>query len=45
MQHFGSVERLKAASPEQIALVPTVGTAIAKKIVAALHGDNGMLEA
>ncbi len=44
LQHFGSVERLKEASPEQIALVPTVGTAIARKIVAALHRDDGMLE-
>ncbi|SEC24793.1 Excinuclease ABC subunit C [Paramicrobacterium humi] len=35
--HFGSVARLKAASPEQIATVPGVGPVLAQTIHARLH--------
>lgn len=42
--HFGSVARLREADPEQIAMVPGVGDATARRIHAALHGSGGMLE-
>lgn len=44
IRHFGSLAALKAASEEQIARVPGVGSATARAILAALHGTNGMLE-
>lgn len=43
LRHFGSLERLKAASPEQIALVPGIGSDIATSVHAALHPQDGML--
>jgi excinuclease ABC subunit C len=43
LRHFGSLERLKAASPEQIALVPGIGSDIATSVHDALHPQDGML--
>ncbi|GGV21761.1 UvrABC system protein C [Actinomadura cremea] len=38
LKHFGSVKRLKEATPEQVAEVPGIGPRSAETIVAALHG-------
>ncbi|MEU6036549.1 excinuclease ABC subunit UvrC [Actinomadura sp. NPDC047616] len=38
LKHFGSVKRLKEATPEQVAEVPGIGLRSAETIVAALHG-------
>ncbi|TQM69506.1 excinuclease ABC subunit C [Actinomadura hallensis] len=38
LKHFGSLKRLKDATPEQVAEVPGIGMRSAEKIVAALHG-------
>ncbi|MFD0690566.1 excinuclease ABC subunit UvrC [Actinomadura fibrosa] len=38
LKHFGSVKRLKEATPEQVAEVPGIGLRSAEGIVAALHG-------
>ena len=37
MRHFGSLVKLKEASPEQIALVPGIGVGTASQVYAALH--------
>ncbi|WP_313407799.1 excinuclease ABC subunit UvrC [Aeromicrobium sp.] len=37
MKHFGSVKKLRAATAEEIAVVPGIGPATAQSIVAALH--------
>lgn len=39
LQHFGSVRRLAAASPEAVAAVPGIGAATAALIIASLHRD------
>jgi excinuclease ABC subunit C len=44
LRHFGSMARLAEASVEQIALVPGVGSATAKRIAASLSPEGGMLE-
>ncbi|WP_062377680.1 excinuclease ABC subunit UvrC [Demequina pelophila] len=44
LTHFGSLTRLKEATVEQIAMVPGVGEGTARTIVAALRGEDGMLE-
>ncbi len=41
LKHFGSVRRLKQASPEQIAEVPGIGRRTAETIAAALQTDGG----
>ncbi|WP_067908394.1 excinuclease ABC subunit UvrC [Actinomadura rubrobrunea] len=38
LKHFGSVKRLKEATPEQVAEVPGIGLRSAQAILAALHG-------
>ncbi|XRQ15689.1 excinuclease ABC subunit UvrC [Actinomadura welshii] len=38
LKHFGSLKRLKDATPEQVAEVPGIGMRSAEGIVAALHG-------
>jgi excinuclease ABC subunit C len=38
LKHFGSLKRLKEATPEQIAEVPGIGLSSATRIAAALHG-------
>ncbi|GAA4147978.1 excinuclease ABC subunit UvrC [Actinomadura keratinilytica] len=38
LKHFGSVKRLKEATPEQVAEVPGIGLRSAEAILAALHG-------
>lgn len=43
IRHFGSVKRLREASPEQIALVPGIGEETARAVLAALRGGDGML--
>ncbi|MFF0517106.1 excinuclease ABC subunit UvrC [Actinomadura nitritigenes] len=40
LKHFGSVKRLKEATPEQVAEVPGIGLRSAEGIVAALHGAS-----
>ncbi|MBE1536498.1 excinuclease ABC subunit UvrC [Actinomadura algeriensis] len=40
LKHFGSVKRLKEATPEQVAEVPGIGLRSAEGIVAALHGTT-----
>ncbi|MFC0040904.1 excinuclease ABC subunit UvrC [Actinomadura rayongensis] len=40
LKHFGSVKRLRAATPEQIAEVPGIGARSAETIAAALHGGT-----
>jgi excinuclease ABC subunit C len=40
LKHFGSLKRLKEATPEQIAEVPGIGLSSATKIAAALHGGT-----
>ncbi|MFO6453309.1 MULTISPECIES: excinuclease ABC subunit UvrC [unclassified Aeromicrobium] len=37
MKHFGSVKKLRAATAEEITIVPGIGPATAESIVAALH--------
>jgi len=41
LKHFGSLKRLKDATPEQVAEVPGIGMRSAESIVAALHGGAG----
>jgi excinuclease ABC subunit C len=41
LKHFGSLKRLKEATPEQIAEVPGIGLPGATRIAAALHGGAG----
>ncbi|TDD40460.1 excinuclease ABC subunit UvrC [Actinomadura sp. KC06] len=41
LKHFGSLKRLKDATPEQVAEVPGIGLRSAEGIVAALHGTSG----
>ncbi|MEW2358665.1 excinuclease ABC subunit UvrC [Spirillospora sp. NPDC029432] len=41
LKHFGSVKRLKEATPEQIAEVPGIGLRSAGQIAAALRGEAG----
>lgn len=41
LKHFGSVQRLKQATPDQIAEVPGIGRRTAETIAAALHGERG----
>ena len=41
LAHFGSVDRLRRASPEEIAAAPDVGPKTAALIHAALHGGAG----
>ncbi|TMK38018.1 MAG: hypothetical protein E6G66_19020 [Actinobacteria bacterium] len=38
VHHFGSVKGLLAATPDDIALVPGIGPALAVKVYNALHG-------
>lgn len=40
LRHFGSVKRLRAASAEEIATVPGMGTRTAEAVVAALGGEG-----
>jgi excinuclease ABC subunit C len=40
LKHFGSLKRLKDATPEQVAEVPGIGMRSAEAIVAALHGGG-----
>jgi excinuclease ABC subunit C len=40
LKHFGSLKRLKEATPEQIAEVPGIGLRGATQIAAALHGGS-----
>ncbi|MFA1551184.1 excinuclease ABC subunit UvrC [Actinomadura chokoriensis] len=40
LKHFGSLKRLRDATPEQVAEVPGIGTRSAQSIVAALHGGT-----
>jgi len=44
IRHFGSLQRLREADVEKIALVPGVGNALARQIHAALHGQDGTME-
>jgi excinuclease ABC subunit C len=39
---FGSVDRLRAATPESIAEIPGIGKALAEKICAALTPAKGV---
>ena len=41
LAHFGSVDRLRRATPEEIAAAPDVGPKTAALIHAALHGGQG----
>ncbi|TDD64629.1 helix-hairpin-helix domain-containing protein, partial [Actinomadura rubrisoli] len=41
LKHFGSLKRLKEATPEQVAEVPGIGLRSAEGIVAALNGPSG----
>ena len=41
LKHFGSVRRLREATPDQIAEVPGIGRQTAETIAAALHADGG----
>ena len=40
LAHFGSVDRLRRASPAEIAAAPVVGPKTAALIYAALHGGG-----
>jgi excinuclease ABC subunit C len=40
LKHFGSVQRLKQATPDQIAEVPGIGLRTAETILAALQGEE-----
>ena len=42
LAHFGSVDRLRRATPEEIAAAPDVGPKTAALIYAALHGGAGV---
>lgn len=44
LRHFGSVERLRVASIEQIALVSGIGADTARAVFSALRPEDGMLE-
>jgi excinuclease ABC subunit C len=44
LRHFRSVERLREASFDQIALVPGIGDETARAVFSTLHGEDGMLE-
>jgi excinuclease ABC subunit C len=44
LRHFGSLPKLRAASVDQIAMVPGVGNAMARHIHASLHGLSGTME-
>lgn len=44
LRHFGSVERIREASIEQVALVPGIGEETARAVLSALGGGDGMLE-
>jgi excinuclease ABC subunit C len=44
IRHFGSVERLRMASIDQIALVSGIGADTARAVFSALHLEDGMLE-
>jgi excinuclease ABC subunit C len=44
LRHFGSLPKLRAASVEQIAMVPGVGNAMARQIHSSLHGPDGTME-
>lgn len=44
IRHFGSLAAVKNADVEQVARVPGIGLVTARAILAALRGDNGMLE-
>ena len=44
LRHFGSVERLRQASIDQVALVPGIGEDTARAVLVALLGGDGMLE-
>jgi excinuclease ABC subunit C len=41
LKHFGSVQRLRQATPDQIAEVPGIGRQIAETVAAALHAERG----
>jgi excinuclease ABC subunit C len=41
LKHFGSLRRLRDATPDQIAEVPGIGRQTAETIAAALHADGG----
>ncbi|MCJ7826978.1 MAG: excinuclease ABC subunit UvrC, partial [Demequinaceae bacterium] len=45
LRHFGSVERLKYASLDQIGVVLGIGAGTARAVFSALHPEDGMLEA
>lgn len=45
VRHFGSLAKVREASEEQLALVPGIGAATARTILAALRRDGGMLDA
>ncbi len=44
LRHFGSLEKVREASVEQIALVPGIGAETARAIAQAVARRNGMLE-
>lgn len=44
LRHFGSLAKIKEASPEQIALVPGIGSATAAQIYSAVRSEGGMLD-
>jgi excinuclease ABC subunit C len=39
VRHFGSIKKLRAATPDEVAAVPGIGPATAANVVAALHAD------
>ena len=45
VRHFGSLAKVREASEDQLALVPGIGSATARTILAALRRDGGMLDA
>ena len=45
LRHFGSLDKVREASVEQIALVPGIGHETATAISRAVSGKGGMLEA
>lgn len=44
LTHFGSLKQVKAASVDQLALVPGIGRGTARAVHIALHGEDGMLD-
>jgi len=44
LRHFGSLAKIKEASPEQIALVPGIGSGTAARIYSAVRAEGGMLD-